>query len=275
MKKIIIVAALLFSTVAFGQKHSCCSSSDWSTLALNTDFMASHLSPEPLAYSPEESSSMVSFSTVGKDGAAFFVPSPKPTKKVLIISHEWWGLNDYIKREAERWQKMLGNIDVYAVDLYEGKVAATPEEAGKYMSELDVARGNAILKGLLNKIGKDKDIISLGWCMGGSWSFATALNAGKQAKGCVMYYGFPETDMNKIKLLKTDVLYIYGTQDKYITKEAITAFEKDIKKTGNGFKMYSYDAVHAFANPSNPKYDKVNAGDAETKVLSYIKNKLK
>jgi carboxymethylenebutenolidase len=34
-----------------------------------------------------------------------------------------------------------------------------------------------------------------------------------------------------------------------------------------------YDAVHGFANPSNPKYDKVAADDAYGKALTYLKGK--
>ncbi|MEI8279095.1 MAG: dienelactone hydrolase family protein [Bacteroidota bacterium] len=278
MKKLVLLFAVYMTSLVTvsAQRHSCCApSTDGPALALQSDFIADHLAPNPLDYTPEATSSMLQFTTTsGNNGTAFYVPSGKPTKKVLILCHEWWGLNDYIKREAEHWQKMLGDVDVYAIDLYDGKVASTPDDASKYMSALDQARGEAIVKGLLQKIGNDKEIVTLGWCMGGTWSFNTTLAAGNHAKGCVMYYGFPESDVKRIKTLKTDILYIYGSQDKYITKDAVETLGKEVKAAGHKFELHAYDAVHAFANPSNPKFDKVHADEAEAISLKFIKSKL-
>jgi REP element-mobilizing transposase RayT len=76
-------------------------------LALRTDFKSSHPAPLPFAYSAEKGA-MMSFTTPdGKEGHALYVPAAEPTDKVLLIFHEWWGLNDYIKREAEIWRLRL------------------------------------------------------------------------------------------------------------------------------------------------------------------------
>ena len=189
--------------------------------------------------------------------------------------HEWWGLNDYIKREAEKWQKELGgHVAVYAVDLYDGKVAATPDEAGKLMNALEQKRGEAIINGLIKKIGEDKKIATIGWCMGGSWAFTGSVAAGSQAQGCVMYYGFPEKDADRVKSVKSNVLYIYGTQDNFIKKQDVQTFGNILIKSGHGFIFQSYDAVHAFANPSNPKYNEKAAGEAHTLALAFLKGEL-
>jgi carboxymethylenebutenolidase len=276
MKKLFLfVLFLSFFATIYAQ--NCClkPGADWHLLALNEDFKASHLAPLPLEYEPAATSSEIEFGTTdGKNGLAFYVPSDEPTNKVLIICHEWWGLNDYIKREAERWQKMLGNVDVYAVDLYDGKVATTPEAAGALMNKLDQKRGERILSGLLAKIGKDKMIATLGWCMGGSWSFTAALLAGQRTAGCVMYYGFPEKDDKKIRTLQADVLYIWGSQDNYITKDVVAAFGRKVVATGHSFELHTFPAVHAFANPSNPKHDAKSAAEAETISLAFLKTKL-
>lgn len=278
MKRILAFSILLIAACCNNiYAQNCCVKKDntWNALALNTDFRESHLSPEPFEYTPASNSSMISFKTTdAKDGHAFYVPSDQPTYKTLIIFHEWWGLNDYIKREAERWQKMLGNVDVYAVDLYDGEVTADPAQAGKLASGLDQKRGETIIKGLLSKIGNDKQIATLGWCMGGSWSFTATLLAGNKAVGCVMYYGFPEKDQKKINNLKADVLYIWGSQDKFITNDLVGAFGKQVNVAGHKFEMHGYNAVHAFANPSNPKYDAPSAKQAEELSLNFLKEKL-
>ncbi len=280
MKKIsaLFVAFLLLfvSNNTFAQ--SCCkkpTGNSMQALALNKEFKASHLAPLPLHYAPE-SGSMITFPTAGgADGNAFYIPAKGTSNKVLIVVHEWWGLNDYIKREAERWQKLLGDdVAVYAVDLYDGHVAATPDEAGKLMGTLTPQRGDAILKGLVEKIGKGKKIATIGWCMGGSWSFTASVLAGSEAAGCVMYYGFPEKDMSRIKPLKADVLYIRGSQDGFIKEADVNELGKKVKSLGHTFEMHSFDAAHAFANPSNPKYDVKAAGEAQELALKFLKKKL-
>jgi carboxymethylenebutenolidase len=276
MKKLFLFILLCSFTVIVKAQNCCVKPGmDWHLLALNADFKASHLDPVPLDYSPAATSSEIEFATTdGKNGLAFYVPSDQPTNKVLIICHEWWGLNDYIKREAERWQKMLGNVDVYAVDLYDGKVGTTAEAASGLMNKLEQKRGETIINGLLAKIGNDKMVATLGWCMGGTWSFTTTLLAGQRAVGCVMYYGFPEKNDKKIQMLKADVLYIWASQDNYITRDVVDAFGKKVVATGHRFEMHSFPAVHAFANPSNPKHDAKAAADAEAISLAFLKQKL-
>ncbi len=269
------ILSTLFTLSVFSAsaQHSCCTapSAQMEELASNASFQAAHKAPVPFVFSPQHGVNLSFPTSDGKPGNAFYVHSAKPTKNVLIVCHEWWGLNDHIRRESETWQHLLGDVEVYAVDLYDGKVATTPEEAGKLMGSMDPVRATTIIKGLLTKIGSGKNILTLGWCMGGSWSFQTALNAGADAKACVMYYGFPEEDQAKINMLKTDVLYIYGTKDTYITKEKVDEFGKKVEKSGRKFTEYDYPAVHAFANPSNPDYDKKNADDAQEKAVAFLK----
>jgi len=275
MKKLFTLLIIMLCTVAaFAQ--SCCTKegATWKELAMNVDFKNAHLPPLPLNYTPP-AGSMMSFETLdGKPGNAFYLPSDEATNKVLIIFHEWWGLNDYIKREAVNWQNLLGNVDVYAIDLYDGKVATDPDVASALMSGLDPKRAETIIKGLLSKIGPNKQIVTLGWCMGGSWSFTASVLAGQQATGCVMYYGFPEKDDKRTAAIKTDVVYVYGTQDKFIKQFMVDQFGEKIKATGHKFSLYSYDAPHAFANPSNPAYNSLFATQAQNITLKFFKDKL-
>lgn len=280
MKKLSFIFLATFFSLALNVAHAqmCCQKpvgDDMHALALNLSFKAAHEAPLPFNYSAQKGQ-MIHFATEGgKDGNAFFVPADGTTDKVLLVFHEWWGLNDYIKREAENWQKYLGgNVAVYAIDLYDGLVATTPDEASKLMSGLDAKRAEAIINGVLTKIGKDKKIATIGWCMGGSWSFTSAVLAGRQASGCVMYYGFPEKDDARIKALKTNVLYIYGTQDNFIKKPDVIDFGNKLIRNGRGFTFQSYDAPHAFANPSNPKYNEKAAGDAQELAIAYLKSQL-
>lgn len=276
---------LIFSILVFGLSvpafsQTCCIKPTTNThsmaeLAMVADFQAAHAEPVPFNYKPEHGS-MISFPVEnGKDGRAFYIHSHQPTDKVLLVFHEWWGLNDYIKQEAEKWQRDL-NAEVYAIDLYDGEVATTQEEAGKLMGGLSAERATAIIQGVLKKIGPGKKIATIGWCMGGSWSFQASMLAGTDSKACVMYYGFPEKDSKKIREnLKTDVLYIRATDDSFIPAEAVTAFEKDVKAAGRQITVKSFDAKHAFANPSNPQYHKEFTREAYALASEFLRKNLK
>ena len=269
-----LLGLVLLGSIANSRAQNCCRQPDMKMLALNTDFKAAHEPPTPFTYASEKGK-MIQFPTSGGgSGNAFFVPAGEPTKKVLLVFHEWWGLNDYIKREAENWQKDLGNVDVYAVDLYDGQVATDPEMAGKLMNALDPKRGAAIIEGVLKQIGKGKQIATIGWCMGGSWSFTGTLLAGKDAAGCVMYYGFPESDAKKVKTVKADVFYVRANKDNFISREAVDKLGEQVRAAGHKFDLKTYEAVHAFANPSNPKYDVKAATEAHALSEKFLKQKL-
>src|SRR6266540_1277856 len=71
---------------------------------------------------------MVSFdSTPGKASGYFVEPEAKGKHPGLIVIQEWWGLNDWIRDQAERYAKE-GYVAL-APDLYRGKIATTPNEA--------------------------------------------------------------------------------------------------------------------------------------------------
>lgn len=270
MSSIKFLLLFLLISVCTKAQNCCMQDKGWIAMASTTTFEMAHDAPLPFEYAPDHGK-MVEFETDNATkGYAFYVPSDKPTNSVLLLFPEWWGLNDYIKQEAERWQKMLGNVDVYAVDLYDGKVAATPEEAKKLSTSLDAKRGESIVNGILSVAGTDKNIATLGWCMGGSWSFTATILAGQQAKACIMYYGFPEQDSLKISRLKCDVLYNWGSKDAFITKDKIDEFQKNIEATKHQFTLHSFYADHAFANPSNPKHDPVATEQANNFALKFL-----
>jgi carboxymethylenebutenolidase len=276
MKKLFLPVFIFAVSSVSAQKMSCCTgpSNDMRPMANDPEFIAAHEAPLPFNYI-DQAGKMISYSTPdGKTAAAYEVVSAKPTTNFLIITHEWWGLNDYIKQRADELQKTFGNINVIAVDMYDGKVASNPDSAGKYMKAATNDRIINILKGAISFAGSDARIYSLGWCFGGGYALQTAIVAGKQAAGCVMYYGMPETDMKKLETLNCDVLGLFATMDKWINPDVVKTFQTNMDKAGKKLTVKSYNADHGFANPSNPKYDKVSSADANQSAIEFIKSKL-
>ena len=178
-------------------------------------FLSAHESPLPFNY-VDAAGKMISFSTSdGKNASAYEIKASIPTTNYLFVFHEWWGLNDYIKQRADELQKSLGNVNVIALDIYDGKIATTKELAGQYMQSANETRIKNIVNGAIKFAGPKAKIATIGWCFGGGWSLQTAILAGKQSVACVLYYGMPETDIAKLKTLNSDVLGIFANKDGY------------------------------------------------------------
>lgn len=241
-------------------------------------FIASHISPVAFKFHAIEGK-MVSFKTSGAEGHGFFVPASQGSRSAILMFHEWWGLNDNVKQEAEKLHNELGSA-VLAVDLYDGKVTADAAAAGKLMGAMDQARGTALVDGALvavknGALAKARSIGTIGWCFGGGWSDRAAVQGGKNVQACVIYYGMPATDPASLARLSAPVLMFWGTQDGFINAKVVSNFEAAMKKAGKPLKTHSFDAVHAFANPSNPKYDKAAAATSHAETLAFFRAHLK
>ena len=58
-------------------------------------------------------------------------------------------------------------------------------------------------------------------------------------------------------------------------RKVVGDFEQNMKDVGKKATVYEYDAEHAFANPSNPIYNKEAADDAHSKAVAFIKQRMK
>jgi carboxymethylenebutenolidase len=75
-----------------------------------------------------------------------------------------------------------------------------------------------------------------------------------------------------LKTLNSDVLGLFANEQ-YISKEIIEQFAADMKAAGKKLDYKIFDAVHGFANPSNPKHDPAKTSEANTMALNYLKKK--
>lgn len=239
--------------------------------ASTTSFASLHISPKQ-ALKNEQLGKMISFqASDGKSASGYFIPAKKKSNRWLIVIQEWWGLNDNIKNEADKYYSDLGNMNVLAVDMYDGKVAATPDSAMKLMRGADMARMVAIVKGAIEHAGKDANIYSVGWCFGGMWSLQTAILAESKAKGSVMFYGRPESNLEKLKTLQCDIIGFFGNKDQSPSPTVVNEFEKNMQAAGKKLETHKYEAGHGFANPSNPAFNEAAAADAYQKAIAFLK----
>ena len=125
----VLLALTLLSSGKAAPVRTCC---DMSAFVSDPAFLAAHASPAPVNFKITEGTAVNFPDANGKQAAAFFV-APKPgNRSAVVLVHEFWGLNDYIRREAERLHDETGYA-VLAVDLYEGQVTTDAKVAGKMM----------------------------------------------------------------------------------------------------------------------------------------------
>lgn len=238
------------------------------------NFKDAHEKPADIGF--DGKGEMAEFATPdGSTGKAYSLKSTTPSNKYLFVIHEWWGLNDQVKQESERLFGELGNVNVMALDLYDGNVTDDPEKAGSFMKAIEQERCEAIINGALAVAGKNAKVATIGWCFGGGWSLRSSILAGEQGAGCIMYYGMPVERADEIAPLKADVLGIFAEHDGWINRKVITPFEGLAKATGKNLDVHWFDAEHAFANPSSPRYNEAAAQEANGLALAFLKEKLK
>ncbi len=244
-----------------------------SKFTADANFIKAHEAPQAIDY--QGRGTILELRTPDKGMTkVYVVKAEPPTTKFLFVIHEWWGLNDQIKRETDRLADSLGNVTVMALDLYDGKMTDNPEEAGKLMGSVTQERREAIIKGALAYAGKDGEVATIGWCFGGGWSLRSSILAGQRGAGCVMYYGMPVEKADELAALNVDVLGIFAKQDKWINQEVIGKFETLAKATGKHVENHWFEADHAFANPTSPRYNDAAAQEANKLALEFLRRKL-
>jgi carboxymethylenebutenolidase len=208
-----------------------------------------------------------------------YQPSGKGPFPAIVVIHEWWGLNDWVKEQASKLADQ-GYVTL-AIDLYRGKVASSPEEAHELMRGVpddratrDLLAGSSYLRSL-KEVKPDK-VASIGWCMGGGYSLNLAISDPKLA-AAVINYGHLATEPETLKKINAPILGLFGGQDKGIPPADVQKFAEQLKKLGKSVDTKIYpDAGHAFENPNNKTgYRADDAADAWQRTVSFFAANLK
>jgi dienelactone hydrolase len=194
------------------------------------------------------------------EGYLAYDDSVKGTRPGVLVIHEWWGINDYIKKRTELLAQ-LGYI-AFAADIYgKGLRAQTREEAmklaGKYRSGSDrtllrtrAKAGLDILK--KNSLTDAKRVAAIGYCFGGTTVLELA-RSGADVAGVVSFHGGLDTpNTADAKNIKGKVLALTGADDPRVNPEQVLAFEDEMRKAGVDWYLVAYgNAVHSFTNPDS------------------------
>ncbi|HKS73359.1 MAG TPA: dienelactone hydrolase family protein [Terriglobales bacterium] len=208
-----------------------------------------------------------------------YAPQGKGPFPAIVVIHEWWGLNDWVKDQASKLADE-GYVAL-AIDLYRGRVATTPDMAHEIMRGVPSDRANRDLKAAFDFLKSQPNVKadrigSIGWCMGGGYSLDMAL-AEPTLAATVINYGHLATDPAELKKINAPILGLFGGQDRGITPEDVHKFEASMKQLGKKIDVTIYpDAGHAFENPNNKEgYRAADTADAWKRTTEFLASTLK
>tara|TARA_B100000029_G_scaffold401822_1_gene401121 strand:- start:299 stop:865 length:567 start_codon:yes stop_codon:yes gene_type:complete len=168
----------------------------------------------------------VSLRTSGGQDVSASLARPSAAKAPMImLIHEWWGLNDQIKA-VDREFANEGYL-AFAIDLYGGKVASVPDDARSFMKQVDPEVATDTVSSWVDWLRihdrGNGNVATIGWCFGGGWSLNTSLAVPVDAT--IVYYGNVAKTADQLKSLKGPVLGHFAAKDKWINQKMIDGFE--------------------------------------------------
>jgi dienelactone hydrolase len=184
----------------------------------------------------------------------------------VLVIHEWWGLNDYVKHRAVQLAK-LGYV-AFAADMYgKGVLAKDAKEAGELAGSLRgkplfAERAQAGLDQLLaSGVVDPTRVAAIGYCFGGSAVQALAYT-GAPLVGIVSFHGGLIPANAKIaSRLKAKILICHGALDPSLKRAEIDAYLKSLDEAKIDYEFIQYaGAFHAFTNPDSDRNAEKNPG---------------
>ena len=212
-------------------------------------------------------------------GYIAFDENKKEKRPGILIVHEWWGHNDYVRQRADMLAEL--GYTAIAVDMYgDGKQANHPDDAGKFASSVMTnlpeakARFNAAVALLKEHESVDgQKIAAIGYCFGGSVALTMA-NSGADLDAVAAFHSGVALPVMPNNDLKARVLVCNGADDTFISPESVTAFKSAMDSIGAKYEYIAYPGVkHSFtskgADANGEKFGLPLAYDAEADQKSW------
>jgi dienelactone hydrolase len=181
------------------------------------------------------------------------VSGPRPG---VLVVHEWWGHNDYVRDRARQLAAM--GYTALAVDMYgDGRTAGHPQDAGAFagavMSSADHGRSRFLAARTVLEAHATvdaTDIAAIGYCFGGG-VVLTMARAGMDLDGVASFHGSLGSPVTaEPGAIEASILVLHGGADVFIPADAVGAFAQEMAAAGADWRFVSYPGVqHSFTNP--------------------------
>jgi carboxymethylenebutenolidase len=221
------------------------------------------------------------------DGTAFLafhaVPST-PSGAAILIFPDVRGLYPFYEELALRFAE--AGVAALAID-YFGRSAGTADRPADFdfMSHVDRLRFEQVMAdaaaGLaeLRRSGDVRAAFSVGFCMGGRYSFVAGTRPELELAGVIGFYGPPvgagrggmPAPAEVAADFRCPVLGLFGGADQSIPPEARTAFDRALASAGVEHELVTYPgAPHSFFDRKAEQFADASA-DAWQRTLDFVR----
>ena len=214
--------------------------------------------------------SMIQFTRPDGKSCSGYLAEPKAGASApgFVVIQEWWGLNDQIKKTADR----LADAGYRALvpDLY---LATAADEASHLMTNLNFpdAAGQDIRGAAQYLRQSSKKVVVGGFCMGGALTILAAVSVPEMDAGAC-FYGIPPAEAADPRTIKVPLICHFANHDDWCTPAKVNELEAALKQSKAKFELYRYDAQHAFMNEARPEvYNAESARTAWERTLAFLK----
>ncbi len=198
----------------------------------------------------------------------------------VMVIHEWWGLNDYIRRRADQLAEL--GYAALAVDMYgNGEVADNPDDAGRLMNGVlsDITKAESRMGAALEYLQSHdrvdaQRIAAIGYCFGGAMVLHAA-RTGMPLAGVVSFHGaLGSAHKPAPGEVRAKVMVCHGADDSLVPEADVAALKDEMKAAGADLRFIAYPgALHGFTNPdadaNGKKYGLPLAYDKDTDARSW------
>ncbi len=205
----------------------------------------------------------------------FVFPSDmvEPLPAVVLV-HEWWGLNENVKRIAD--ELAAEGYIVFAVDLFSGETTESPTKArtlaARVIEDREAAMANVrAAYDMVSDTAGAPRVGIVGWGLGGGLSLDAAASFGDDIDAVVNYYGQFDADEDALRPITAPLLGHYGSEDRRIANDTLKAFEESLMRLRKNYEIKTYPAVgSAFANPASSNFNREATESAWEETLRFL-----
>src|SRR5829696_5325401 len=140
---------------------------------------------------------MITFAAGDRTGTGYLALPEQQYGPGVMVLHAWWGLNSFFPELCDRLAR--AGFVAFAPDLYQGRTAATIDEAEALLDQRDSEAMQAIASGALAYLRahpavRGDGVAALGFSMGAAWAAELASGAPADIQAVVLFYGVVDAD---------------------------------------------------------------------------------
>jgi carboxymethylenebutenolidase len=214
---------------------------------------------------------MITFAAGDRTGTGYLaLPDQQPGPGVLVL-HAWWGLTPFFQELCERLAH--AGFVAFAPDLYQGRTAATIDEAEALLKQRDSEAMQAIATGALayfraHPAVRGDSVGAVGFSMGAAWAAALASAAPADISAAVLFYGVVAEDFTQARAA---YLGHFGEDDEWEPLDGVRQLEADLRAAGRPTTFHLYPgAQHWFFETNRPEYNADAAELAWQRTIEFL-----